>query len=145
MNEDLLRPVFTGSSERDFTHYVLRFVCFTLSFNMSQSFTHLKCFLGSVSSRDAPENGARHHPRPGGVISMPQSAHHLAGCIETGDRITHSVDHPRFGRNAQTAKGERHPTYHRKALKGWRVYRECPVVTGWGDTYSAFSVQVERD
>ena len=35
MNEELLRPVFTGSSERDFTHYVLRFVRFALSFTMS--------------------------------------------------------------------------------------------------------------
>ena len=49
---------------------------------------------------------------------MPQSAHHLASSVESGDGVTHGVDHPRFRRDLQTTKGESHPTYHRKTLKG---------------------------
>ena len=35
------------------------------------SSAYLKCFLGSISSGDAPENRASHHACAGGIISMP--------------------------------------------------------------------------
>ena len=75
---------------------------------------------------------------------MPQSTHHLASSVESGDGVTRGMNHLRFRRNSQTTKSESHPTYHRKTLKGRCVYRECPVVSGWSDTYSTFSVQAKR-
>ena len=75
---------------------------------------------------------------------MPQSSHHFASSVESGDGVTHGMNHLRFRRNPQTAEGESHPTYHRKALEGRCVQWECPVASGWGDTYSAFSVQAKR-
>ena len=61
---------------------------------------------------------------------MPQSTHHLASSVESGDGVTRGMNHLRFRRNPQTTKSESHPTYHRKALKGRCVYRSAQLFRG---------------